>query len=42
MHQQFYETEIYPYFMIGLVFFVSLFILILAYFKKKKVGASNE
>ena len=40
---KFYETEIYPYIMIGLVFFVSLFILILAYFKKrKKVGASNE
>lgn len=40
---KFYETEIYPYIMIGLVFFVSLFILILAYLKKrKKVGASNE
>ena len=40
---KFYETEVYPYIMIGLVFFVSLFILILAYLKKrKKVGVSNE
>ena len=40
---KFYETQIYPYIMIGLVFFLSLFILLLAYFKKrKKVGVSNE
>lgn len=40
---KFYETQIYPYLVIGLVFFLSLFILILAYFKKrKKVGVSNE
>ena len=40
---KFYETEIYPYLVIGLVFFLSLFILLLAYFKKrKKVGVLNE
>lgn len=40
---RFYETQIYPYIMIGLVFFLSLIILLLAYFKKrKKVGVSNE
>lgn len=40
---RFYETQIYPYIMIGLVFFLSFIILLLAYFKKrKKVGVSNE
>lgn len=40
---KFYETQIYPYLVIGLVFLLSFSILILAYFKKrKKVGASND
>ena len=40
---KFYETEIYPYLVIGLVFFLSFFILLLAYLKKrKKVGVLNE
>ena len=38
-----FETQIYPYIMIGLVFFLSFIILILAYFKnKKKVGVVDE
>ena len=40
---KFYETKIYPYLVIGLVYFLSLFILLLAYLKKrKKVGVLNE
>ena len=40
---KFYETQIYPYLVIGLVFFISLSIFILAYLKKKKrEGVSNE
>ena len=40
---KFYETQIYPYLVIGLVFVLSFSILILAYFKKrKKVGVSND
>ena len=40
---KFFETQIYPYIMIGLVFFLSFFILILAYLKKrKKVGVVDE
>lgn len=38
-----YETQIYPYLVIGLVFFLSFSILILAYIKqRKKVGVANE
>lgn len=39
---KFFETEIYPYFEIALIFFISFFVLIFAYFKKKKVGVKNE
>lgn len=39
---KFYETNIYPYFVIGLVFILSLFILIFAYLKRKKVGDYNK
>ena len=40
---KFYETQIYPLLVIGLVFVLSFSILILAYFKKKKkVGVSND
>lgn len=40
---KFYETQIYPYLVIGLVFILSFSILTLAYFKKiKKVGVSND
>jgi len=33
---KFFETQIYPYLVIGLVFILSFSILIFAYFKKKK------
>ena len=33
---KFFETDIYPYLEIGLVFGLSFFILLFAYFKKKK------
>lgn len=40
---KFYETKIYPFLVITLVFVVSFFILLFAYFKKKKkVGAIDE
>lgn len=40
---KFYETQIYPYLVISLVFIVSFAILILAYLKKrKKVGISDD
>ena len=40
---KFYETQIYPYLVIGLVFILSFSILILAYFKKKKKeGVTND
>ena len=40
---KFYETEIYPYLVIGLVFFLSFFILLFAYLKKRrKAGVLNE
>lgn len=34
---KFYETNIYPYLMIGILFFVAFSILIISYLKKKKV-----
>lgn len=40
---KFFETQIYPYLVIGLTFVLSFIILLFAYFKKrKKVGVSNE
>jgi len=40
---KFYETSIYPWLVIGLVFLLSFSILILAYIKqRKKVGVANE
>ena len=40
---KFYETNIYPYLVIGLVFFVGFSILLFAYLKnRKKVGVINE
>lgn len=40
---KFYETKIYPYLAIGLVFLLSFLILLFAYFKRrKKVGDSNN
>lgn len=40
---KFYETDIFPYFALGLVFIVSFLILLFANFKKrKKVGDMNE
>ena len=40
---KFYETSIYPWLVIGLVFLLSLSILILAYIRqRKKVGVANE
>lgn len=38
---KFYETQIYPYLVIGLVFVLSFFILMFAYLKKRK-GVSND
>ena len=37
-----YESEIYPYIMIGIVFFISFAILLLAFYKRKKEEKSNE
>ncbi|MBP3255008.1 MAG: endospore germination permease [Clostridia bacterium] len=37
-----YETKIYPYIMIGIVFFVSLALLLIAYIKKRKGEKLNE
>lgn len=40
---KFYETNIYPFLVILLIFVVSFLILLFAYFKKrKKVGVTNE
>ena len=36
-----YESEIYPYIMIGIVFFMSFAILLLAFYKRKKEEKSN-
>ena len=39
---KFYETNIYPYIVIVLVFIISFLVLILAYFKRKKVGVNKN